>query len=590
MPQNPRPPSYVNWPRLRLLVIGFISVLYGVLHFVAHETVGTPNVAWSAFIGLLAGLGIGIPILIKQRRIAQDGTDQHLGDPAVRSSASWIGLGVGLVLALVSGLYPVSGWTQLTPPPEPIVRLVENRLAYDASEGAGALGETAQGARYRYVCERRVCAWEVVNQSLIAVGAEENRCEGTAALPTAGLLPFSGLLPFAPQPVVSGYSGEACKDNRGARFALVATHGGRVWLWRSAGGLTEDGWQPLLFGLDVINAFLAGLFAGLFLFGLKGSRMLPVDRWTFLVHPSESLGLSSWRVIWRHPFTRLMRLATIVFGGPAIVLLLLSAIGVGPEHWIAELLKSILIAVLYGGAIAMPAFCFMRIAAVARPGTESVRLDLVAICALLGLWAGVLAAFATSEIPSTGWRKLGSSPAPFVRLAFVPAFADVPMKVCGVTQEGIRYDGTCKDDVCSWVQRDAQAPAQGVAVRCWDESYGFQRRTILPLPPGPVVLEGSHGLSFGESSLTTFYVILEDGSVWWWQRGSSAFALFSGGICVVWGLITGVVVGIAAARMRREGVDNVGNVVNVDNVGKVDNVDNVTHLTKPDPPDQTLPT
>ena len=140
MSQNPRPPAYVNWPRFTLLFIGVISVLYGVLHFVAHETVGTPNLAWSAFIGLLAGLGIGIPILIKQRRIARDGTDQHLGDPAVRSSASWIGLGIGFVLALVSGLYPDTGWIQLAPPPEPIVGLVENRLAYDASEGEGALG------------------------------------------------------------------------------------------------------------------------------------------------------------------------------------------------------------------------------------------------------------------------------------------------------------------------------------------------------------------------------------------------------------------------------------------------------------------
>ena len=160
MPQNPRPPSYVNWPRLRLLVIGFIAVLYGVLHFVARETLGTPNLAWSAFIGLLAGLGIGIPVLIKQRRIARDGTDQHLGDAAVRSAAGWIGVVGGLGLALVSSLYSDFGWFQLDPPPEPIVRLLESRVTYRNPEGQGAEGETVQGVRMRYVCpEHASCGW-----------------------------------------------------------------------------------------------------------------------------------------------------------------------------------------------------------------------------------------------------------------------------------------------------------------------------------------------------------------------------------------------------------------------------------------------
>jgi hypothetical protein len=72
--------------------------------------------------------------------------------------------------------------------------------------------------------------------------------------------------------------------------------------------LTEDGWRPR-FGLDVINVSPVA-FAGLFLF-VSCSRMLLVDRWTFLVHPSESLGLFV-VVIWRHPFM------TVAVGGHCV--------------------------------------------------------------------------------------------------------------------------------------------------------------------------------------------------------------------------------------------------------------------------------
>ena len=340
MTQNPRPPVYVNWPRLRLLIIGFIAVLYAALHFVARETLGTPNLAWSAFIGLLAGLGIGIPVLIKQRRIAQDGTDQHLGDAAVRSSASWIGLGVGLGLALISSLYPDSVWFQLDPPPEPIVRLVETPLALGGTLGEGVVGESAQGVRYRYDCARPDCVWEMVGPASLAPAAGNESCRKPVAAPQ--------LLPFAPRPVLSSYAGVVCREGDSASFVVMAAQDGSIWLWRfGVGALAGDGVQPLLFILWAFNGLLAGLFAGLFLFGLKGSRWLPVDRWTSLTRATAPLRIPSLRALWRHPLTRLMRLASIVFGAPGIVLLLVLVRNPGFPNGAAEVLKSILIAVFF---------------------------------------------------------------------------------------------------------------------------------------------------------------------------------------------------------------------------------------------------
>ena len=566
MSQNPRPPAYVNWPRFTLLFIGVISVLYGVLHFVAHETVGTPNVAWSAFIGLLAGLGIGIPILIKQRRIAQDGTDQHLGDAAVRSSASWIGVIVGIGLAFVSSLYPGFVWVQLDPPREPIVSFMENRLAYAARAGEGVEGKTSDGARLRYVCvERAPCAWEKVTAPEVTYDLDENRCQITAVLPAVRPLPF------AAQPVVAGYSGETCKDDLGARFALIATQDGRVWLWRSPEGALAGDWWLLFFGsIEVVNGLLAGLFAGLLLYSLKGSRCLPVDRWTSLTRATAPLRIRSLRALWSHPFVRLMRLASVVFGVPGFVVLFLFLIGTSYPNWLAESLKAVVIAALFGGLVALPAVVAWRIASEAWPGVGFGRPDLVVACAMLGLWAGALAAFASSEIPVTGWSKLESSPERFVKLTFDPNFASTPDGVCGVTGEGVRYARICKDGLCAWVQ-DVSAPeSRGEGPRCGQAYYGTDRRPLLPLPPGPVAYERS-GPSLGaESVRKTFFVLLDDGSVWWWQRFSGFGDLIGWGLSVVWGWITGIVVGVAAARMRREGVDNVGNVVNVDGPIKPD--------------------
>ena len=225
-------------------------------------------------------------------------------------------------------------------------------------------------------------------------------------------------------------------------------------------------------------------------------------------------------------------------------------------------------------------------------GAESVSADLVFICALVGLWVGVLAAAAASEIPSAGWSKLEPSPAPFVKLTSDPDFVSEPDGVCGVTREGVRYARICKGDVCAWVPPDAIPSSRSTPIRCGASNYFYNvsRRPLFPLPPGPVVLERSGPFIGAEAGGRTFFVLLADGSLWWSQRGGSIFDPLGWAISAVWGLITGVVVGIAAARMRREGVDNVGDVANVDNVGKVGNVgkvDNVANLTEPYPPDQT---
>lgn len=565
MSQLPRPPAYVNWPRLTVLVIGFIAVLYAALHFVARETLGTPNLVWSAFIGLLAGLGIGIPILIKQRRIARDGTDQYLGDSSLRSSASWIGLGVGLGLALISSLYPDSVWFQLDPPPEPIVRLVETPLALWGTLGEGVVGESAQGVRYRYDCARPDCVWEMVGPASLAPAAGNESCRR----PVAALQ----LLPFAPRPVLSSYAGVVCREGDSASFVVMAAQDGSTWLWRfGVGALAGDGVQPLLFILWAFNGLLAGLFAGLFLFGLKGSRWLPVDRWTSLTRATAPLRIPSLRALWRHPVTRLMRLASIVFGAPGIVLLLVLARNPSFPNGAAEVLKSILIAVFFGVMVAILALVVLRIAVEVGSGAGSVSADLVFICALVGLWVGVLAAAATSEIPSAGWSKLEPSPAPFVKLTSDPDFVSEPDGVCGVTREGVRYARICKGDVCAWLPPDAIPASRNSPVRCGLRNffYNVSRRPLFPLPPGPVVLERSGPFIGAESVRKTFFVLLDDGSVWWWQKFSGFGDLIGWGLSVVWGWITGMVVGVAAARMRRSIVDNVGKA------------DNVIDLTTPD--------
>ncbi len=592
MSELSRPPAYVNWSRLNLLVIGFIAVLYGVLHFVARETLGTPNLAWSAFIGLLAGLGIGIPVLIKQRRIAQDGTDQHLGDAAVRSSASWIGLGVGLGLALISSLYPDSVWFQLDPPPEPIVRLVETPLALGGTLGERVVGESVQGVRYRYVCARPDCTWEMVGPASPAPAAGIESCRSPVAAPQ--------LLPFAPRPVLSSYAGVVCREGYSASFVVMAAQDGSIWLWRSDSDSGLSDIRLLLRVVEAVNGLLAGLFAGLFLYGLKGSRLLPVHLCASLARSSEPISALSVRTLWGTPFVRLARLSAIVFGSPGIVVLLLASL-VGIPNGLAELVNSILVAVLFGGVIAIVAQVVLKITSEIRPGIVFVRSDLIAICALLGLWVGVIAAFAMNELPLTGWSKLEPSPAPFVKLTSDPDFVSVPDGVCGVTREGVRYARICEGDVCAWLPPDAIPASRSIPVRCGLENYFYEvsRRPLFPLPPGPVVLERSGPFIGAEAGRRTFFVILADGSVWWLRRGSSGSDRIGWGISVVWGLITGIIVGIAAARMRRDdvvGVDSVDKIDKVDSVVKVDKVDNVVRvenpidLTKPYPPDQTLST
>ena len=267
---------------------------------------------------------------------------------------------------------------------------------------------------------------------------------------------------------------------------------------------------------------------------------------------------------------RLARFASIVFGTPGIVLLLVLTPGF--PNGAAEVLKSILIAGLFGGVVAILALVVLRIAMEVGPEAERVSSGLVFICALLGLWTGVLAAFALSEIPTTGWSKLEPAPEPFVKFWGDSDPVRKPDDVCGVTREEVPYAQVCEGGVCSWIRQAAGSASRGARIRCGEANYFYQfrRRPLLPFPPGPVVFERIGVFIGGEYGRQTFFVILADDSVWWVQRESSLLDPIRWGISIVWGLITGIIVGIAAARMRREGVDNVANVDNVDDPIKPD--------------------
>jgi hypothetical protein len=162
-------------------VIGFIWVQNGVLHF-AHKRWARP-MFWSAFIGLLAGLGIGIPILISAPSRRMGGSARAIPSAVF---GSWIGLGVGLVLACF-GSVSCFWLIQLTParadrPP------CENRLAYDARR-VRVLGETAQ-------VRARCCGGGVRGGWSVSSGCWALRRTARAAAATADV-PFAGLLPFA---------------------------------------------------------------------------------------------------------------------------------------------------------------------------------------------------------------------------------------------------------------------------------------------------------------------------------------------------------------------------------------------------------
>ena len=176
----------------------------------------------------------------------------------------------------------------------------------------------------------------------------------------------------------------------------------------------------------------------------------------------------------------------------------------------------------------------------------------VLLASLLGMAIGVFAFRAYDRLPHGSWQQLPQPPATLT--GFV---ASTPMGVFGgeiyaSTADGTLYAYGLEGTSGEWSKRDALPPPPSEesywSGACPEGLYKPEGSIRKPRTPGSVV--DGHETRYCGPDYTNdvFFVLLDDGSVWVWNRFWAGRGQFYG--TVIWGfigLILGLLVGCAVA-------------------------------------------
>jgi len=189
-------------------------------------------------------------------------------------------------------------------------------------------------------------------------------------------------------------------------------------------------------------------------------------------------------------------------------------------------------------------------------------LSILAVLAagILGMVAGPLLMRAAEKLPQGEWNELPPPPEPLARFV-----ANTPINYFGgeiyaETAAGTLYALVC-DETCDWVKQDALPPPPD-AESYWSGTCmaGYETpdpEMLKPRAPGTIVDRYETRYCGPDYFLDTFFLLLDDGTVWTWGKTDSAYgrltATFASGfIGLIAGLIAGiVVVSIVAVTRRR---------------------------------------
>jgi hypothetical protein len=192
----------------------------------------------------------------------------------------------------------------------------------------------------------------------------------------------------------------------------------------------------------------------------------------------------------------------------------------------------------------------------------------VLLAALLGIALGVLAFRLYARLPrgpSGSWQQLPQPPAELTGLVTAtPMSALMTGEIYATTADGTLYAYVCQGDGCAWAGRDALPPPPDEdsywSGHCAGGNDLPEGLADTPTLPGRVVDSYGRRYCGPDYSNDLYVILLDDGTVWQWNRFWSGMGEFYGRIIgtacggcggLILGLVVGIVVIIVAARRSR---------------------------------------
>jgi hypothetical protein len=193
------------------------------------------------------------------------------------------------------------------------------------------------------------------------------------------------------------------------------------------------------------------------------------------------------------------------------------------------------------------------------------RVLFVLFAGVVGIALGVLAFKIYAGLPRgprDSWQQLPQPPARLTRLVTATPWSALMVgEIYANTADGTVYAYVCQGDGCAWAQRDVLPPPPGEdywSGHCAEGNDLPEGLADAPTLPGQVIDSYASRYCGPDYTNDLVVILLEDGSVWQWNRFEPGMGRFYGrilGTICGGGLIVGLVVGIVvvwlAARRSR---------------------------------------
>lgn len=179
---------------------------------------------------------------------------------------------------------------------------------------------------------------------------------------------------------------------------------------------------------------------------------------------------------------------------------------------------------------------------------------------ILGLVIGPLLFLAYMRLPQGSWQELPSPPERIAHLVTSTPIGLWGGEVYATTADGALYAWVCEWGKCTWASRDTLPPPPDPedywSGPCPDGSDKPDEKSHQPRLPGRVAERYATRYCGPDYSLDVFYLLLDDSSLWSWERmngghGMAVGIYLSALVGAACGLVIGLVVALVVLRRPR---------------------------------------
>lgn len=179
---------------------------------------------------------------------------------------------------------------------------------------------------------------------------------------------------------------------------------------------------------------------------------------------------------------------------------------------------------------------------------------------VIGTGLGFASAYVHEYLPAFNWTQIEQSPEPLAELVTTLPVGLFSGGVYGRTASGSLYLHSCYWGTCGWSKVD-QLPVDTDREGYWSGkcSPALQepnRFTLKPPAPGKVISSFATRYCGPDYHMDTFFILLNDGSVWSWQTFWSVYVFMQNLTYAAVGGVLAMVWGVIKRKPRPSTVDN----------------------------------